>query len=147
MLQQAWLWIKCFACGSLYSLYIHGNAMQLSHSIQVIHYFLLFYTFSKNMDQIYQIKEMISVLKNSCPRNFRNNWDLGNCINCIEKSMKNIQERALVELQSELTLTSVISYGKPLHLKRFQGLPKEIRSPKIPVPPLYLTYCFHFWAN
>lgn len=144
MLQQASLWIKCFACSSLYSLYIHGNAMQLSHSMQVIHYFLLFYTFNKNMGQIYQIKVMISVLKNSCPRNFRNNWDLGNFINCIEKSMKNIQERALVELQSDLTSTSVISCGKPLHLKRFQGLSEEIRPPKIPVPLLYLTYCFHF---
>ena len=144
MLQQASLWIKCFACSSLYSLYIHGNAMQLSHSMQVIHYFLLFYTFNKNMGQIYQIKVMISVLKNSCPRNFRNNWDLGNFINCIEKSMKDIQERALVELQSELTSTSVISCGKPLHLKRFQGLSEEIRPPKIPVPLLYLTYCFHF---
>ena len=144
MLQQASLWIKCFACSSIYSLYIHGNAMQLSHSMQVIHYFLLFYTFNKNMGQIYQIKVMISVLKNSCPRNFRNNWDLGNFINCIEKSMKNIQERALVELQSDLTSTSVISCGKPLHLKRFQGLSEEIRPPKIPVPLLYLTYCFHF---
>lgn len=144
MLQQASLWIKCFACSSLYSLYIHGNAMQLSHSMQVIHYFLLFCTFNKNMGQIYQIKVMISVLKNSCPRNFRNNWDLGNFINCIEKSMKNIQERALVELQSDLTSTSVISCGKPLHLKRFQGLSEEIRPPKIPVPLLYLTYCFHF---
>lgn len=144
MLQQASLWIKCFACSSLYSLYIHGNAMQLSHSMQVIHYFLLFYTFNKNMGQIYQIKVMISVLKNSCPRNFRNNWDLGNFINCIEKSMKDIQERALVELQSDLTSTSVISCGKPLHLKRFQGLSEEIRPPKIPVPLLYLTYCFHF---
>ena len=53
------------------------------------------------MDQIFQIKVMISVLKNSCSRNSRNNWNLGNCINCMEKSMKNIQERALVELQSE----------------------------------------------